>query len=177
MILIQGCIQKDRESQRLLYQHYYAYAMSISIRYAASRQEAQEILNDGFMKVFNKIHLYDPEKSFKGWLRKILINTAIDHYRANKKFMNHTDIEQLTAQGANSHDQMSYNEIMELVHKLSPVYRMVFCLHAIDGFTHEEISQKLGISIGASKSNLFKARSNLRKMLNRVNNGIYEQHI
>lgn len=181
MILIEGCKSKDRESQRMLYKHYYGYAMSICIRYAKDNEEAKEILNDGFMKVFAKMHMYDTQKSFKGWLRRILINTAIDHFRANKKHYNHSDISQEhnhhQAEGGNAIDEMSHNDILELVQKLSPMYRTVFSLYAIDGYNHEEISKQLGISVGTSKSNLSKARANLRKMLVKMNKELYEQYI
>ena len=178
MILIQGCRNNDRESQRLLYKHYYVYAMSICIRYAQSEEEAKEILNDGFMKVFAKIKMYDSSKSFKGWLRRILINTAIDHFRANKKHYYHSDLEGCDdpADG-NVISEMSYNELLGLVQKLSPMYRTVFSLYAIDGYSHEDIASELGISVGTSKSNLSKARANLRKMLVKTNKELYEQHI
>lgn len=179
MILIKGCQNNDRESQRMLYKHYYGYAMSICIRYAQNREEAQEILNDGFMKVFSKIGMYDNKKSFKGWLRRILINTAIDHFRANKKHYYHADIEVVHehAEGKDVIADMTHNEILELVQKLSPMYRTVFSLYVIDGYSHEDIAKELGISVGTSKSNLSKARANLRKMLVKTNKAIYEQYI
>lgn len=179
MILIQGCRNNDRESQRMLYKHYYAYAMSICIRYAQSEDEAKEILNDGFMKVFSKIKMYDSSKSFKSWLRRILINTAIDNFRSNKKHYYHSDIEDHHDQSVevNAVDEMSYNEILCLVQRLSPMYRTVFSLYAIDGYTHEDIATELGISVGTSKSNLSKARANLRKMLIKTNKELYEQYI
>lgn len=179
MILIEGCKNNDKESQRMLYKHYYSYAMSICIRYSQNKEEAKEILNDGFLKVFNKIEKYNPQKSFKGWLRKILINTAVDHFRANKKHYYHNAIEAAKNEGLRKNvlDEMSYNEILELIQKLSPVYRTVFSLYVIDGYNHEEISNKLGISVGTSKSNLSKARANLRQMLIKTNREIYEQYI
>lgn len=179
MILIEGCKSKNRESQRMLYKHYYGYAMSICVRYAQDQEEAREILNDGFMKVFAKIDMYDPKKSFKGWLRRILINTAIDHFRANKKHYYHADITEGHDQmdSVDVVDNMSHNDILELVQKLSPMYRTVFSLYAIDGYNHEEIAKQLGISVGTSKSNLSKARANLRKMLMKLNREIYEQYI
>lgn len=178
MILIEGCKNGDRESQRLLYRHHYVYCMSICIRYAHSQEEAKDILNDGFMKVFSKIHLFDPAKSLKGWMRRIMINTAIDHFRNEKKHYYHSDISDYSNKGSNSNviDDLSYNEIIELVHGLSPMYRMVFSLYVIEGYTHDDISRKLGISIGTSKSNLSKARGNLRKMLVKTNKELYEQY-
>ena len=179
MILIEGCKKKDRESQRMLYKHYFGYAMSICIRYARDKEEAQEILNDGFMKVFTKIHLYDTEKSFKGWLRRLLINTAIDHFRSNKKHYYHDELSPVNDQAVEGDalDSMSHNDILALVQRLTPMYRTVFSLYVIDGFNHEEIADKLGISVGTSKSNLSKARANLKKMLMKMNKELYERYI
>ncbi|MBL6449025.1 sigma-70 family RNA polymerase sigma factor [Fulvivirga sp. 29W222] len=179
MILIEGCKSKNRESQRMLYKHYYGYAMSICVRYAQDHEEAREILNDAFMKVFAKIDMYDSKRSFKGWLRRIMINTAIDHFRANKKHYYHADITEGHDQQVSVDviDDMSHNDILELVQRLSPMYRTVFSLYVIDGYNHEEIAKQLGISVGTSKSNLSKARANLRKMLMKMNKEIYEQYI
>jgi RNA polymerase sigma-70 factor (ECF subfamily) len=95
LLLIQGCKRNDRESQRLLYQHYYGFAMGICLRYCRTSDEAKEVLNDGFMKVFQKIDQYNQDTSFHGWLKKILINTAIDQYRREKKHYNHADLDSL----------------------------------------------------------------------------------
>lgn len=176
-LLIQGCKRKDRESQRLLYQHYYSYAFSICLRYSRNAAEAKEVVNDGFMKVFGKIEQYEAEAPFKGWLRKIMINTSIDQYRKELKFQQHHSIEsanevfiQPSVMG-----ELSNEAIIGLVQKLSPAYKAVFNLFVIDGFTHDEIAKMLGISSGTSKSNLLKARENLRKMLEHLNQLPYEK--
>jgi len=177
-VLIEGCRSQDRESQRLLYKHYYSYAMSICIRYTGSEDEAKEVMNDGFMKVFKKIDMYDINRSFEGWLKRILINTAIDHIRANKKHSNNVSFDGFDkAVKPTAMEAMSYNELLGLVQKLSPMYRAVFSLFVIDGYPHEEISKKLGISVGTTKSNLSKARANLKKMLLKTNKEVYEQYI
>ena len=178
MILIQGCMKGDRESQKMLYKHYYGYAMSVCIRYAHSMEEAQEIMNDGFLKVFTKINQYDPKRSFKGWMRRIMINTAIDYFRSNKHHYNHQEIE--VAKGEQEKEDvlrdLSYNEIIALVQKLSPGYRTVFSLYVIEGYSHEEIADKLGINVGTSKSNLSKARANLRSMLAKYDKEAYAKY-
>ena len=178
MILIKGCMKGDRESQKMLYKHYYGYAMSVCVRYAHSVEEAQEIMNDGFLKVFTKINQYDPNRSFKGWLRRIMINTAIDYFRSNKNHYNHQEIEQ--AEGEQEKEDilrdLSYNEIIALVQKLSPGYRTVFSLYVIEGYTHEEIAEKLDINVGTSKSNLSKARANLRSMLAKYDKEAYAKY-
>lgn len=175
-LLIQGCIRKDRDSQRLLYQHYYSYALSICARYSRNYEEAKEVVNDGFMKVFSKIDQYNPEMSFKGWLRKIMINSAIDQYRKELKFQQHASVDsvhEFTSPRILS--DLSHEELIGLIQKLSPAYRTVFSLYVIDGYTHPEISKMLKISEGTSKSNLLKARENLRAMLETLNKIPYEK--
>lgn len=170
-LLLQGCRKNDRESQRLLYQHYYGYAMSICVRYCHSVEEAKEIVNDGFIKIFTKIKQYEMESSFKAWLRRIMINTAIDHYRKELKHYYHQDIQALSIKETNDGSalsDLSHDELIGLVQALTPAYRTVFNLYAIDGFTHQEISKLLNISEGTSKSNLMKARNNLKKALGKL---------
>ncbi len=180
LLLIQGCKRNDRESQRLLYQHYYGFAMGVCMRYCRTSDEAKEVLNDGFMKVFQKIDQYNPETSFYGWLKKILINTAIDHYRKEKKHYNHADLDSArhtSASTASAVDQLAHHELLALVQKLTPAYRTVFNLYVMDGYTHEEIATMLNISEGTSKSNLSKARENLKKMLETMTGVAYAKSI
>ena len=169
IVLLRGCLKEDRTSQKMLYQHFYGYAMSVCLRYCKNRDEALEVLNDGFMKVFTRIGKYDPERSFKGWIRKIMIHTALDHYRKHLKYYEtkSLDIQNLTdlSYNDNALNRLAYEDLLDMVQKLSPAYRTVFNLHAIDGYTHEEIAEMLAISAGTSKSNLFKARANLQEMI------------
>jgi len=169
-LLIEGCKRNDRESQRLLYQHYYGYAMSICARYSRSWDEAREIVNDGFMKIFQKIDQHQQESSFKGWVRKVMINTSIDHYRKEFKNYKNESVREMNGGVLDNPvlNDLSYNELYELIQQLSPGYRAVFNLYAIDGFTHEEIALILNISPGTSKSNLLKARAHLQKMIEKI---------
>lgn len=180
-LLLEGCKKNDRESQRLLYQHYYAYALSICARYSRSLDEAKEIVNDGFMKVFQKLDQHETESSFKGWLRKIMINSAIDHYRREARHYNHVQAspDKTFEPGAGTVlDDISYAELIGMIQHLSPAYRAVFNLHVIDGFTHEEIAKILNISEGTSKSNLMKARENLKGMIDKANRkGAYAKYV
>jgi len=180
-LLLQGCKKNDRESQRLLYQHYYGYAMSICVRYCRSYEESKEIVNDGFMKVFKKLDQHETESSFKAWLRRIIINSAIDHYRREVKHYHRTELEKQLVPGTASNsalDDLSYAELIGMIQQLSPGYRAVFNLHVIDGFTHQEIGEILGISEGTSKSNLMKARENLKILLERMNRGdLYSKYV
>ncbi len=141
--------------------------MAICRRYSLNDFDAAEVLNNGFLKVFTHIEKYDPDKPFKPWIARIITNTAIDHYRTNLKFSAHDDISthEDIGQGAAIYDQLAYKDLLVLVQTLSPAYRTVFNLYAIDGYSHEEIAGLLKISIGTSKSNLFKARQQLREKL------------
>lgn len=175
---VEGCARNKRESQKVLYNSFYGYAMAICDRYTSKQDDALEILNDGFLKVFREIHHYQPAyadviSSFKGWLRKIMVYTAIDHFRKNQKHQVVTQLDNVVYQVAtvseDAIDKLSYEEIIRAVQELSPGYRTVFNLFVIEGLSHEEISQHLGISTGTSKSNLSKARRQLQKILFKQN--------
>ena len=175
---IRGCALNQRESQKKIYNSFYGYAMSICDRYANKDEDAIEILNDGFLKIFKEIHHYKPAytnviSSFKGWLRKIMVYTAIDHYRKNHKHQNVTELDtallHLPAKTENAFDKISYDEIIHYIQHLSPAYRTVLNLFIIEGFSHEEIAKQLDISTGTSKSNLSKARKQLQKILTNQN--------
>ncbi|MCE7864671.1 MAG: RNA polymerase sigma factor [Bacteroidetes bacterium CHB5] len=176
-LLIQGCKRNDRDSQRLLYQHYYSYALAVCMRYSRSTSEAKEVVNDGFLKIFDKIAQYKADLPFKGWLRKIMINASIDQYRKELRHSHHAPVEYAHRVHAEPEavSNLSHEELIILVQKLSPAYRAVFNLYVIDGYTHREIAKLLGISEGTSKSNLLKARENLRGMLDGMNEMPYEK--
>lgn len=171
---IRGCALNQRESQKKLYNSFYGYAMSVCDRYTSREEDASEILNDGFIKIFKEIHHFKPAyadviSSFKGWLRKIMVYTAIDHYRKNNKHQHvielDTAIVHLPVQAENAFDKISYDEIIRFIQDLSPAYRTVLNLFIVEGFSHDEIARHLDISVGTSKSNLAKARKQLQKIL------------
>ncbi len=171
---VEACALNKRESQKVLYNSFYGYAMAICDRYTKNQEDAVEILNDGFLKIFKEIHHYHPAysdvvSSFKGWLRKIMVYTAIDHFRKNQKHKMVTELDnvvyQLEAANEDAIDKLSHEEIIRAIQELSPGYRTVLNLFIIDGLSHEEISNRLGISTGTSKSNLSKARRQLQKIL------------
>lgn len=169
--LLAGCLNNDRKSQKELYKHFFGYAMSVCLRYTKNRDEATEVLNEGFLKVFTKLRLYDPDKSLKSWIRRIMINTAIDYYRANKGHKESSEqLENalLVSTRESAISNLSYNEIICEIQQLTPAYRSVFNLYVIDGFNHEEIAGKLDISVGTSKSNLSRARGILQKRLEKL---------
>lgn len=157
-----------RGSQKMLYQEFYAYGMSICLRYADNRDEAAEILNDGFMKVFQNIARFDLTRPFKPWLRRIIVNTAINHYHQKNRALKAEELDRAKQNASEERilSGISYEEILGMLRKLPPAYRTVFNLHVIEGYKHEEIAAMLGVSVGTSKSNLFKAKEQLRTILN-----------
>ncbi len=163
----EGCIRGDTGSQKKLYYDFYSFAMAICLRYARDRDEAENILNAGFFKVLTNLIRYDKAKPFLPWLGRIMTNTAIDHYRSQLRHPGTDDITEVDTYGENPviDSKLNYDDLIKLVQKLPPGYRAVFNLYAIEGFTHEEIAERLGITAGTSKSNLFKARQKLIAML------------
>lgn len=175
---VEACGRNSRESQKIIYSSFYGYAMAICDRYTSNQDDAVEILNDGFLKIFREIHRYSPSysdviSSFKGWLRKIMIYTAIDHFRKNQKHQMVTPLDpvvyQVESVSEDALEKLTYEEIIRSVQLLSPGYRTVFNLFVIEGWSHDEIAQHLSISSGTSKSNLSKARRQLQKILSKKN--------
>jgi RNA polymerase sigma factor (sigma-70 family) len=166
-LTIKNCLQKNRTSQQVLYKAFYGYAMGICLRYTNDRDEAVEVLNKGFFKVFTHLDRFDLERPFKSWLGRIMMNTSIDHYRANLKMAYHQDLDEAAhiSGGDLSDSNLNYNDLIAMVQQLPPAYRTVFNLFAIDGYTHEEIADLLKISVGTSKSNLHKARKKLKQLI------------
>ena len=156
----------------------YSYAYSIAYRYANDEQEANALTNDSFLKLFKNIHTCKLENSthmlnsFKGWFKRIIVNTCIDRYRSLHEVKQYDITTQftLTENSENGEDKLAYKEIMAAVMNLSPAYRTVFNLHVIEGLTHDEIAEALGISAGTSKSNLSKARESLRNVIQKKMN-------
>ncbi len=143
------------------------YVKSICLRYAANEQEAEEIINDSFLKIFNNLGKYDHAKPFRAWMRAITVNTAIDNYRKNKRVERHVDIDDIDLIHPDEDiiSKIAAKDILALVQKLTPAYRMVFSLYALDGYNHREIAEMLGIKEGTSKSNLQDARRKLQGMI------------
>ncbi len=165
--LIAGCLGQGRKEQKMLYKTFYGFAMSICVRYAGNRYEAAEIMNQGFFKVFKNLDKYDLDKPFKAWVGRIMMNTSIDYYRSNLKMAYTDDLDKAEeiADDNLPDKKLRYDDLLNMVQKLPQAYRTVFNLYAIDGYTHEEIGDMLGITSGTSKSNLFKARDKLKTMI------------
>lgn len=165
--LINGCVKQDRKCQKLLYKAFYGFAMGICLRYAGNRDEAAEVMNQGFFKVFTHIERYDSARPFKAWLGRIMMNASIDHYRANLKMAYTDDLDQAEhiTDGELADKKLNYDQLLDMVQLLPQAYRTVFNLFAIEGYGHDEIGEMLGISSGTSKSNLHKARQKLKQMI------------
>lgn len=165
--LINKAIKGHESSQHQLYVMYYGYCISIALRFARYREDAQDIVHDAFVKVLTKLESFDQTQPFKSWIRRIVVNVAIDRYRRDSRQVHSLDVvdDESSDFTENALDRLSADEILEAIATLPPAYRMVFTLYAIEGFKHDEIAQKLGISVGSSKSNLSKARGKLRKLI------------
>lgn len=173
--LIKGCSKSDRKAQKALFSLYYGYAMSIALRYSYSREKAADITNEGFLKVFSRIQLFRGEAEFKSWLRKIIVNTALDHYRKEKKHEKQVSLEngfnELTEESVL--DQLQAEDIIRMVQNLPEIYRFTFNLYEIEGYSHEEIASILGTTAGTSRANLSRAKQLLRQMI--LNQSTYER--
>jgi RNA polymerase sigma-70 factor (ECF subfamily) len=172
--IIDGCLQNDRRSQEQLFKLFYGKMLPVCIRYVSDRDTAQEVLQEGFIKIFEKLGAFDHKGSFEGWIRRIVANTAIDAIRKSKKDPYRTDNDNDFKIGAEDlmvdREEMETLDLkaqvaMEAVQKLSPAYRAVFNLYVLEEYSHKEIGTILGISEGTSKSNLAKAKMNLQKIL------------
>lgn len=166
--IIKGCRNNNRSMQNALYRKFYAYGMSVCIRYVHAEQDAVAVLNEAFLRVFKNIQAFNLEQPFIPWFRKILINTSLDQLRNQKRFKEETELDEVVYEIPDRADVLSrlaYADLLEMVQTLMPPYRTVFNLYAIDGYKHEEIAEILGISLSASKTNLARARIKLQKLL------------
>jgi RNA polymerase sigma-70 factor (ECF subfamily) len=165
--LIAGCVNGDRKMQEELYRLFSPKMFSICMRYCSNYQEAEDLLQEGFIKVFGNISRFRKEGSFEGWMKRIFINTAIEGFRKNHFLNNTLEVEVMKNDIIQEDDfhQLSAADLLRMVQALSPGYRTVFNMYAIEGFNHQEIANMLGISIGTSKSQLARARYILQKMV------------
>ena len=167
-LLIEGCIRGDRQSQSQLYAMLMQKMFVVCLRYSKNREEAEEILQEGFVKVFEFIHQYKFAGSFEGWVRKIMVNCALQKYRS-KKLHAVVDIDPATIENIGNENiisQIGTKELLKMVQQLPPSYRMVFNLYVFEGMKHREIAAHLNISEGTSKSNLSDARNILQRAVN-----------
>ena len=164
--IIEGCRRNERYWQELLYRQYFPVMMSMAMRYANDRETAASIVNEGMLKVYMKIDQYGFKGSFEGWMRRLVFHTLSDHYRREKKhlhFMVFEERDQSTP--VNALSDLYEEDIMAMVEELPPSSAEVFKLYAIQGYTHVEIAEMVGISVGTSKWHLSNARKKLQELL------------
>jgi len=179
--IIQGCAENNAKCQKIIYDKYLGFALKTAFRYVHSYDNAAHAANDAFIKIFKAFKNFEIrdknniEAMLLGWMRRIVINTSIDFMLRESLVPEHIVIPEEVwnkkDNATNGENNLVYKELISLVRKLSPAYRVVFNLHVIDGYTHPEIAKMLGISVGTSKSNLAKAKTFLQKFLVKDHNG------
>ncbi len=169
--LIIGCLAGGRRFQEGLYNQYGSTMFSICLRYASDYYQAEDMLQEGFIKVFNNLKNFRNEGSFEGWLKRIFVNTAIEWLRKNKVMNEMQEIEKVSLHivQEDCFSQLAADDLMKLIQSLSPGYRTVFNLYSIEGYSHKEIGQMMNINEGTSKSQLARARYILQKMVVQTN--------
>lgn len=170
--LIKACLNGDGAAFEALYRRFAAKMLAVCYRYCHDRAEAEDLLQEGFIKVFEQLKKFRHEGSFEGWIRRIMVLTALEKYRKDTRERESSYGRVADLDGAmqpvsadDIYSQLSFDELVALIRNLTPAYRMVFNLHVFEGMKHEEIAQQLGISVGTSKSNLSDARRTLQKQI------------
>jgi RNA polymerase sigma-70 factor, ECF subfamily len=172
--LIEGCLRGDRRSQQLVYKMLYGKMKAVCLRYTKDADHAMDVLQEGFIKVFQNMEKYTGQGSFEGWVRRIMVNLSIDNFRKQKHDLvllgDRERAEEWEDEPENEDEEEDIydfrpNQIIEAMQQLSPAYRTVFNLYVFENYTHQDIAEALGISVGTSKSNYAKARKNMKKLL------------
>ena len=177
--LLDGCKRGDRRAQEQLYKLLASRMLGVCMRYAKDNFEAEDMLQMGFVKLFQKINEFRGEGSFEGWIRRIMVNTAIEIYRKNQRMLNVVDIDEVYDAPQVTFDMngLEVKDLLRLIQQLSSGYRMVFNLYAIEGYSHKEIGEQLGITEGASKSQLSRARAILKNKVLKMEGANYANNI
>lgn len=166
--LVSGCLKKNPLAQKHLWERFSRKMMGVCLRYSNDKDDAEDILQVGFIKVFENIESFKGSGSLEGWVRRIMVNTALNHYRQNKQSRESLDIEVVDymVEGDNQvSDRLDAKELMRMIQRLPPGFRSVFNLFAIEGYSHKEIASMLEISEGTSKSQYARARAFLQRMI------------
>ena len=175
--LVEKCKAGERKAQELLYKQFASKMLGVCMRYATDKMEAEDMLQNGFIRVFQKIADYRGDGSFEGWVRRIMVHCSIEYYRKHHKMMQVVDLEESGHEpsvNAVAAANLDAKDLMALIQRLSPGYRMVFNLYAIEGYSHKEIGDIMSITEGASKSQLSRARSVLRDLIGNSEGKRYE---
>lgn len=166
--IVLGCQRGNSRCQKMLYEHFFRYGISVVRRFFSREEDAREVLNDAFVKVFSKVHLFDTQHEFKPWFRKIVVNTSIDHYRSVMAKVSTIEGGEFIAQipeNVNFLDSLNANDIIRLLDLLPDIYRITFVLYEIEGYSHAEIAKKLKIKESTSRSNLTRAKQQLQLLV------------
>lgn len=176
--LMEGCKAGNRQMQELLYRQSASKMLAVCMRYAKDRMEAEDVLQMGYVKIFQKVKDYRGDGSFEGWMRRIMVNTAIESYRKNLRMMNVVPIEDAYEQPSQGFDfgSLGMQDLLKVIQKLADGYRMVFNMYVIEGYSHKEIADTLGITEGASKSQLSRARAILQQEIIKMEGFGYATH-
>jgi RNA polymerase sigma-70 factor (ECF subfamily) len=163
--LIQKCVKGDYKAQEMLYKHFYGYAMGIGLRYLSNRDDALEVVNDAYMKVFKSLAQFNPDQLFKPWFRKVIVNTALDRKRKDLKHLAQVDLDATPSASlaTASVNNLTVKDILNLLNTLPDIQRIVFNLYELDGYKHDEISQLLNIPASSSRVHLSRAKEKLKK--------------
>lgn len=172
----EGCLRNERKNQELLYKILCPKMMALCQRYAADKDEAQDIMQEGFIKLFKNMHNYRGEGSLEGWIRRIMVHAAISRYRKAKPMVLVDDFSESTYQlsRSNNGNRLEANDLMQMIQALPATYRSVFNMYAIEGYSHQEIGDTLGMSELLSRTTLHRARAVLKEKIRKMN--IAEQH-
>lgn len=166
--LIAACIRENSRAQRALFRQFFGFVKGISLRYCSSHEEAEEVLNESFLKVFQNLQRYDPNQPFKAWLRTIVVNTAISYYRKHGKHTKErVSLEDAPVPRFDDHvvERLTGEEIIGLMQLIKPVYRSVFMMHAVEGYNHREIAAILEINEATVRSHYMRARARLQHLI------------
>lgn len=168
--LIQGCIKGNRQMQEILYKRFNAKMYGVCLRYSGNVEDANDLLQEGFIKVFKNLEKFRSEGSFEGWIRRIFVNTSIEHFRKKVKLYNVSEVQENTIEDTelNVLDTLAEKDLIILINELSPGYKTVFNMHVVEGYSHKEIADILGINEGTSKSQLARAKGVLKKSLGKI---------
>jgi RNA polymerase sigma-70 factor (ECF subfamily) len=165
--LIKGCIEGNPEMQKLLYDLFSSKMYGVCLRYAENAEDANDVMQEGFIKVYRSLPKFRAEGSFEGWIRRIFVNTSIEHYRKKTKKYNITEVQENTIEDneLSALDSLATKDILNIINELSPGYKQVFNMHVVEGYSHKEIAEILGITEGTSKSQLARAKGVLKKII------------
>ncbi len=169
--LISGCRENDRRSQKALYDLFYGYALVVALPYCSRQSDAREVVNDAFLKTFGGLDKYDSKLPFKPWFRTIVVRSAINYYHKYLEKLPLSDFSEAETVGFEDDfiEKMTSDDVLNLLQQLPPSYRLAINLFVFEAYSHPEIAELLGISMGASKSNLFKAKRQLKLLLTDIN--------